>query len=236
VHLACSGADLDDLMGTAGSNIPGTNVDNAGNAFYGEPYQVAQIPPDAALVTLTIGGNDMGFIDVLSLCVEFDTFGQGVLRCQPAYTDSTTTPPDDKLVDKAYSLGPRFLSAYQAVRAAAPHAHIVVLTYPKIFSWDPSAPGTQIDCSGIGNLDREWLGHITDVLDDQIIQQAAAANVDVLDERNAFAGHQMCTQSSPDVMTANIPWLNGSFHPSPAGYAQEAADLRAHLAAEHITY
>lgn len=235
VHLACSGADIDDVLGAANSNTPKSNPDLAGNAYYGEPYQVAQIPPDAQLVTLSVGGNDAGFIDVLTNCIQLDTIGQGVLRCQPAYTDYTKTPPDDRLADTVTGLGPRLLTVYQAVKAAAPTAHIVVVTYPKIFNYDPSAPDTQVDCSGIGNLDRKWLGHITDLLDDQITKQAHAAGLDVLDERNAFAGHEMC-DGSPDVQTVNLFWLYGSFHPTPAGYAQEAADLKAHLAAENIIY
>jgi hypothetical protein len=40
----------------------------------------------------------------------------------------------------------------------------------------------------------------------------------------------MC-DPSPDVFTINIFWLNGSYHPTPAGYTQEAADLKTHLAA-----
>jgi hypothetical protein len=232
VHLACSGADIDDVLGWAAGNNPGTNPDYAGNAFYSEPYQVDQIPPDAKLVTLSIGGNDAGFIDVLTNCVTLDVGGQGFLRCKPAYTAPDGT---DKLAQTVANLAPRLKTAYQAVKAAAPNAHIVVVTYPQIFNYDPNASDTTVDCSGVGNADRKWLEGITNQLDDVITQQAHAVGLDVLDERNAYANHRMC-DSSPDVSTIDIFWLNGSYHPTPAGYLQEAGDLKSHLAAESIVY
>jgi lysophospholipase L1-like esterase len=54
VHLACSGAVTGNLTTTG---------------QYGEPPQISAIPKHARLVTVTIGGNDAGFGDVLTHCL-----------------------------------------------------------------------------------------------------------------------------------------------------------------------
>jgi lysophospholipase L1-like esterase len=200
---ACSGATIANLTTTG---------------QFGEPAQISQIPPTANLVTVTIGGNDAGFAGVLARCVL-------LLSCEDYYTQD-----DANNLDVAIdSLATPLTNAYEAVRAQAPHARIVVLTYPGILT----PPGPVSGCAGelgMSSSDISWLIEETEHLDDVISDAAAAAGVEVLDERDAFVGHEICSST---------PWVNGlqilsdfsdSFHPNTLGYAQEAADLAAYLA------
>jgi lysophospholipase L1-like esterase len=203
VNAACSGATITDLTTTG---------------QYGEPAQVSQIPSTASLVTLAIGGNDAGFASVLARCVL-------LLSCEDYYTQNDSNNLDVTIDDLATPLK----SLYEAVRAQAPGARVVVLTYPQILSPPDPVSGCAGEL-GMASSDISWLIEETNHLDDVIADAAAAAGVEVLDERDAFVGHEICSAT---------PWVNGlqifsdysdSFHPNTAGYAQEAADLAAYLA------
>jgi lysophospholipase L1-like esterase len=204
-HLACSGARL-------------ANLTSLGQ--FGEPAQISAIPAHANLVTVTVGGNDAGFADVLTRCALPSTS-----RCEDYYTQDDEHNLD-VIID---SLRPRLATAYTAIRNRAPDARVVAVAYPNIFS--PGSEGkTQTTCLSIGAMaedDVEWLIGELFHLDNVIFEAARDAGVEVLDERYAFLGHELCTSD---------PWVNGlltppvtdytkAFHPTPAGYARIAADL-----------
>jgi lysophospholipase L1-like esterase len=204
VHLACSGAVIDDL--TTDSN-------------YGEPPQIDAIPRHASLVTVTIGGNDAGFGPVLQHCL---TPGNG---CEADYTQNNAAN-EDVIIN---GLEPRLESVFSAIRARVPAARIIALTYPSIF--EPTAVGPSCLFGtglGLSAQDIEWLISETDNLDNQIERAAQQAGISSLDERYAFADHEVCTGD---------PWVNGAlsgppeaFHPTADGYTQEATDLAAAVA------
>ncbi len=221
VHLACSGADLYDVTGAVGTS---PNPDDAGNAYYGEPYQIDEIPPDARLVTLSVGGNDIGFADVIQNCI---TAVLTATTCQADYTNPDGSDKEAQLIDSQYS---NLVTTYQAVERAAPRAQVWVLTYPNILTTDPTYGPGQADCTHIQNSDRAWLMARTHQLDGVIKKAAAAAGVKVLDEEHAFAGHEECTADTW-VTPPLIPWpnndvLDSAFHPNYNGYKQEAQDLK----------
>ncbi|WIX98701.1 hypothetical protein QRX60_32145 [Amycolatopsis mongoliensis] len=76
---------------------------------------------ETRLVTLSFGGNDVGFAG----CLHPD---HGKDTCW----DHRLTAADKVIGDQTpkTSLQARLANLYQAVRDAAPNAHIVVLTYP----------------------------------------------------------------------------------------------------------
>lgn len=202
-HVACSGAVID-------------NIDLAGQN--GEPRQLDQMPPNAELVTVSIGGNDAGFADVITRCL---TPG---LDCAPFYTADDS----NDLWARIDALGPRLTRIYQEIRTRAPSAQVIAVTYPNIF-----APGrTCLDIANLSTNDVDWLISTAYYLDNTIENAAQAAGVRVLDERYAFVGHELCT-AQPWVNSLPIPWPGGTrvldssswFHPTNAGYARMAADL-----------
>ena len=101
--LACSGAKVPDL------SIP----------FKGQSAQVSQIPPETDLVTLTIGGNDTGFSEVLTNCVLQNCVNSG--RLEEARRDVSRELP--RLLAEAYA----------SVRTRMPAgAELVVVGYPRL--------------------------------------------------------------------------------------------------------
>ena len=75
------------------------------------------------MVTLTIGGNDVGFADVLTLCY--------VGGCA-SYLQS------EEFTDNLDALGDMLMEVFDAVKSAAPHAAVFVLGYPYLTPFSES--------------------------------------------------------------------------------------------------
>ena len=169
-----------------------------------EPPQLAALSPDTALVTLTIGGNDVDFESVLEDCL-----GNG--DCPPRHTKLTGTIRDmDSLLR----------STYWAIHNQAPHAHITVLTYPQIFPADTtlcSLPETGFATAA----DLTWARSIWHYFD-QVVAEAAGASgvpsIGVLDVEGAFTNHTACDDDGW-VNHAIIGGGAEQFHPNAAGHA-----------------
>ncbi|GAA0358774.1 GDSL-type esterase/lipase family protein [Actinoallomurus spadix] len=186
------------------------------------------------LVTLTIGGNDVGFADILGKCLD------GAFKTDAAVHDcwdGELKGADDKIAGAGLRNGLR--NAYTAITSRAPKAHLVVLTYPDIFPaqvqegcGDTLGYGTKISQADLDHVHRTW--HGLNALITQVAKQAGAA---VLDEEGAFAGHDVCTgadhryanglmQGRHDHNTASLRARDDeSYHPTKAGYVREADDL-----------
>jgi len=205
VQLACSGATVDNLANTG---------------MYGEPAQIPATPKHAALVFLTIGGNDAGFKQVLTNCLTY-------LGCESFYTQNNT----DNLDAKIQNLGGTLSAAYQQLHNRVPDATVTVLTYPNIFT--PTTTGSSClfqTGASLSAQDIQWLISEANHLDN-VIERAAnplltvAGKFLVQDERWAFAGHEICS-AAPDVNgLVGIPPASESFHPNQIGYTKEADDL-----------
>jgi lysophospholipase L1-like esterase len=123
----CSGATVVDLHA---SNHKG---------WIGEPAQLTWLNGDPRYVTLTIGGNDLGFEDILLRCAHaITTTGYG------RFSVTVTLPPlggtCSRLVREAAAylptLAERLKQAYARVLERAPNAQVRIVTYPPIFPDD----------------------------------------------------------------------------------------------------
>jgi GDSL-like Lipase/Acylhydrolase family len=134
--------------------------------------QMSVLRPGPALVTLTVGGNDAGFANVLQDCI---------------FANCVTKDSHEGTVINGL-LGPLY-NAYLRIKAAAPELKIIVLTYPQIVTAKVSP------CAGISGITKQevtWIRARTAQMDAVIKKAAAAAGVQVLDEQNAFRGHEIC--------------------------------------------
>lgn len=209
VHTACSGATTDNITTTGQNN---------------EPPQVAQVGPNTRLATITIGGNDAGFSSVLARCLNPLTGS-----CEDYYSQDDSNN-EDVVID---ALEPKLAATYTAIKKTAPNARVVAVTYPNIFK-----PLTT--CASIANApytDVQWLMLETLHLDNVITNAAHDAGIEVLDERWAFAGHELCS-ASPWVISLPIPLPSGTgvtdssawFHPMGPGHIAMENDLSSYLA------
>jgi lysophospholipase L1-like esterase len=161
--------------------------------------QLTPLSDTTTLVSMTIGGNDIGLGTVMATCL----FGSDS-ACFDAVATAETT---------AHTALPGKLGAlYDAVRARAPQARVVILGYPRFYDLAITA------CPGIGATKRTALNNGADALNnvirDEVAQHSGFVYEDVADR---FTGHQLC-DPAPWLHALNWP-LGQSFHPPAAGQA-----------------
>jgi lysophospholipase L1-like esterase len=158
-------------------------------------FQIWALNSRTDAVTITIGGNDVGFASTMITC----TFGS-----TPSCLDSI-----DQGREYAQSTLIGDLDAtYAAIHRRAAKAQVYVLGYPRLFE-ETSCPG------GLSLTKRRALNQAADELSDLIAGRVSAAGFTYVDVRGAFAGHGIC---------GSTPWINdfsvsvNAFHPNAAGY------------------
>jgi lysophospholipase L1-like esterase len=173
--------------------------------------QLSALSARTTLVSITIGGNDVGFSQVLETCV-FELNSACVKAVASAESSVRKVLPG------------RLDAALRAIRARAPLARIVVLGYPDLYDLAQSPA-----CIGIGTAKRAALNQGAGVLD-QALSAAAARNGDTFaDVRPEFARHEICDGGSSYLNALAFP-LDGSYHPNASG--QKSGYLPAFSAAQ----
>jgi hypothetical protein len=179
--VACSGATTASLMST----------------------QIGSVTADTSIVSVTIGGNDIGFSNLIVQCT--------LANCSSALDSTRAT--------LGTFLGPRLDTVYTAIRSRALAARVVVLGYPRIFS-SAGCFGTL----GITSTERTKANQLADAVDALTATRVAAAGHTYKSAVLPFTGHAVCSGS---------PWLNGlnlfntveSYHPNRNGNSLGYAPL-----------
>ncbi|MFI5571438.1 SGNH/GDSL hydrolase family protein [Streptomyces sp. NPDC051740] len=158
--------------------------------------QLGPLSTSTGLVSISVGGNDAGFSDVMTTCVlQSDSSCLSRIATAKAYVDST--------------LPGRLDSVYSAIRDRAPNAEVVVIGYPRFYKLGTS-------CIGLSETKRKAINDAADHLDNAIAQRAGAHGFTFGDVRPTFTGHEICSGSS---WLHSVDWLNigNSYHPTAAG-------------------
>ena len=168
-NLACSGAKTTAVVGS----------------FKGQLAQaeaLAELRPRPRVVTITIGGNDAGFANVIGACftMGIDCASAGIVAAAEA---------------RIRTVLPGLLAdAYRAVEAAAPRAQLVVVGYPRLL------PAEQSAVTRCGSLltddERRALNEAADLLNGVIAEEARLAGAVYVDVSGTLAGHELCTSDS----------------------------------------
>ncbi len=179
-------------------------------------FQTVKKTREIGLVTVTVGGNDLGVGNVAAYC----TVSFASPECQAALTSAYAllTPQSSRIPSKlALRLGATFAS----VALVAPRATIVVTGYPYLFE---TPPPTDPNYAAVVQLNSATATLNSTI--QGVVAKLARARVDIryVDVTAAFAGHGI---GSPDS------WIGVSgieaFHPTAAGYQAYAAAIRGAL-------
>ncbi|MFI0923674.1 SGNH/GDSL hydrolase family protein [Streptomyces sp. NPDC021012] len=159
--------------------------------------QLSPLDGTTTLVSMTIGGNDIGLDTVMSTCL----FGSDS-ACLDAVTTAETTARAE--------LPGKLDTLYDAIRARAPQSRVVILGYPRFY--DLTVPA----CPGISTTKRTALNNGADALNSVIRDEVAQHNgFTYQNVADRFTGHQLC-DATPWLHALNWP-LGQSFHPNAAG-------------------
>ncbi|WP_043727122.1 SGNH/GDSL hydrolase family protein [Kutzneria sp. 744] len=157
--------------------------------------QLGDLTPATSLVSITVGGTDVGFSDVMTTCV---------LSGDEACVDKVRQA--EVVIDGP--LGDSLSSTFQAIHAKAPNARLVVLGYPHVVEDNGPCP--------LSTDKRRALNEGADRLADVMRDRAVKAGAVFVDARPAFAGHGYCGREEW-INGVLFPDVSGSFHPNAAG-------------------
>ncbi|MCX4879745.1 MULTISPECIES: SGNH/GDSL hydrolase family protein [unclassified Streptomyces] len=158
--------------------------------------QLGPLSASTGLVSLSIGGNDAGFSDVMTTCVlQSDSACLSRINTAKAYVDST--------------LPGQLNSVYSAISAKAPNAHVVVLGYPRFYKLGAT-------CIGLSDTKRKAVNDAADYLDTATAKVAADHGFTFGDVRTTFTGHEICSGSSW-LHSVELLNIGESYHPTAAG-------------------
>jgi lysophospholipase L1-like esterase len=162
--------------------------------------QLGTLSSSTALVTITIGGNDAGFSNVIVNCALY------FFTCGSAISEA-----NNFIATKL----PALLEAtYKKIREKASTAKVVVLGYPKLFTKDGKTCNVNFLTSG----NEKKLNETAEKLDAVIKARAEASKYTFVNPTVPFEAHEVCSGSE---------WLNGqsnpleeSYHPNVSGQAE----------------
>jgi lysophospholipase L1-like esterase len=159
--------------------------------------QLSGLSAATTLVSITVGGNDVGFSSIMSTCVL-----QGTTACVNAVQAAENI---------AQTSLPGWLdTVYNAISARAPNARVVVLDYPVFYQL-----GTL--CVGLSATSRAKINEGINLLDGVLSSAASRHGFVFGDVRSIFVGHQLCSGGTKWLHALNFLSINISYHPTAAG-------------------
>jgi lysophospholipase L1-like esterase len=184
----------------AAANSPASFAFTACSGAVTDDVKAGQLGPLSAstdLVSISIGGNDAGFADVMTTCVlQSEATCLSRIATARSYVDSTLPGKLD--------------SVYTAIRSKAPSARVVVLGYPRFYKIGGSC------IAGLSDTERSAINSASDYLNAATAKRAADHGFTFSDVASRFTGHEICSGSA---WLHSVNWLNigESYHPTAAG-------------------
>ncbi|MFD6447766.1 SGNH/GDSL hydrolase family protein [Promicromonospora sp. NPDC060204] len=162
--------------------------------------QISALGTGTRYVTISVGGNDAGFADVLTECAlpAWASDCAGTVAAARSFISGT--------------LPGRLNTLYASIRTRAPSAKVVVVGYPKIFMGEDCNLATFFSPEDETALNNAVV-HINSVLS----TAASARGFTFVNPVSRFTGHAVCDSTE---------WINGfsnpvqeSYHPNRLGHA-----------------
>ena len=183
--VSCSGAVTASITGSQKTNN-GTN-----------PPQLNAVNEATTLVTLGIGGNDVGFIGFAGDCVA------GSPNAGPC-KEKFTSGGKDQLAAKIDATGKKVADLLKKIRGKAPKAQLVVVGYPTVLpDGDGCWPALPVGAPDVNYL-RDALADLNNTLSETAKNNGAG----FADTAAPTKGHDVCT--NPDTR-----WVEGLVATSP---------------------
>ncbi|MEY7973625.1 SGNH/GDSL hydrolase family protein [Saccharomonospora xinjiangensis] len=159
--------------------------------------QASAVDSSTTFITVSVGGNDAGFADVMTDCT-LSSDSKCVARVEEAKNFARTTLPG------------RLDNVYSTLKNRAPNAEIVVLGYPRFYKIGGS-------CNvGLSDTKRAAINSGADTLAEVTAARAAAWGLTFVDMRPAFSGHEICADGERWLHSLTWPVVE-SYHPTANG-------------------
>jgi lysophospholipase L1-like esterase len=176
--VTCSGATVDDLTTNQSPTIP---------------PQLNALTPDTDLVSLTIGGNDVGLIQLALSCVNLLPEPIGV-SCARQNTAGGTDLVSERIAQVAPTIG----AAIDAIKQRSPQAKVLLVGYGIYLRPNGCYPITPLF-----RTDANYIQAKVNELVDATAAQAAAHGATFVDTR--VPGHDACSPPAQKWLEGFIP-------------------------------
>jgi lysophospholipase L1-like esterase len=210
VDASCSGAGTEDMTSPQDVN-PGPD----------NPPQFDRLGQQTQVVTIGIGGNDIGFSDIVEECATADRSGT---PCQDHFVHGG----DDEISQRINDTGPKVADVLDGVHKRAPDARVFVVNYLSILPETGSGCWPQMP---FADADVPYLRAKEHELNGMLAEQAAKNDATLVDAFAASIGHDAC--QAPGVRWVE-PVLGASgappVHPNQLGHECKAVVVTAAIA------
>jgi lysophospholipase L1-like esterase len=205
--VSCSGATIGNLS-LAQSTDDGAN-----------PAQLDALSRRTRLVTLGIGGNDIGFSSMIKQCVERGLvyYALGGTRASDGAPcrEHFATGGTDETEQKIRAAGERLTGALGEIRRQAPRARVYVIGYPAILPAEGSACGRAM---GLAPGDVGYLDAKEQRLNAMLRERAKAAGAGYVDTYTPSVGHDACSARDTRWIEPLVPLARAAaVHPNERG-------------------
>ena len=200
----CSGATTEDMTESQSTELGSV------------PPQFDSLSGETTRVSLTIGGNDIGFSEIIESCVTLNPFST---PCKDKYTAGGK----DQIAERIAATAPKVDAVLDGIAARSPSAKVFVVNYAAIL------PETGFGCwpqMPLGFGDVPYLRAKQKELNAMLATQAAANGATLVNWYNASIGHDACKGSSTRWVEPLVPTNPAApVHPNLAGMTGVAAIL-----------
>ena len=206
--VSCSSAVTDDMLGsqavTGGANVP----------------QFSALTSDTQLVTVGIGGNDVGLVGAATKCISLGLLAPTGTACR---TNFAKPGGGDKLTDQIAESAPKIAAVLQGIHERSPQARVLIVGYPDV------GPTNGKGCYPLVPLSDDDMTYLVEKLratNTMIAEQAAANDAEFVDTFAESAGHDACTLPPTRWFEGVVPTMPAyPIHPNVLGMASMARSV-----------
>ena len=205
--VSCSGATTVQMWKPQGTNPP----------------QLDALNRDTTLVTVQIGGNDVGFGSIIATCAGLSVTDPAGSPCKQHYEAGGT----DQLAVNVVETAPKIAAVLRAVHDRAPHARVAVVGYPDLLPDDgvgcfPAVPFAAGDFAYLRDTEKK--------LNAMLGLEALLHGASYVDTYTPTVGHDMCRPPADRWIEPLVPAAPAApAHPNAKGEQAMAAAVRQRL-------
>jgi lysophospholipase L1-like esterase len=210
-NVSCFGATTRDLSQAQHTSGPAN------------PAQLDALSAADRLVTVQIGGDDIGFSGIAATCGELSLTNLNGDPCRQHYTKGGT----DQLAQAVTQAAPQVAAALATIRQRAPHARLLVVGYPDILPVRGNGCWPEVT---VARGDLPYLRGVETGLNAMLKAQAARAGATFADTYTPSIGHDACQRAGTKWVEGLIPTSAAlPLHPNALGEAAMAREIEAAL-------
>lgn len=206
--VSCSSATTEHMAGPQSTPL-GVN-----------PPQFGGLHAGATLVTVGIGGNDVGLVGAAVKCIQLGLLAPTGTACRSSFAKPGG---GDFLVDQIAASAPKIAATLRGIHERSPQARVLIVGYPDV------APLNGGSCYPLVPLSPDDLAYLDEMLrrlNAMIAEQAAANDAEYVDTYEDSIGHDVCTAPGTRWFEGVMPTAPAfPIHPNALGEASMARSV-----------